>query len=628
MPRFSRIKKIGASLFLLSALLLPVTPAFAATVQFSCWCQDATSLTCNHHLVDSRIEQTDTSWTAAGIGLLAGPVGVVIGGASYGVDALLERSQFASRRATISGLCIDRCRADGGKRAINFDTSYREDRCQACAADSASSCTEAQGARAWSATHATSSRAVLPQCPTEVTSVFPIQLGVKIGGVGEVNGLAEYINLAYRYLVTVVLTVAIIMVVWGGFKYLLGASMSSIQSGKETIKDALIGMMLVLGAYMILSTVNPATTVLKLPSIERVACKNLDIPPALASDRCNEDSDCASGVHCVQTQFVFRTDLDEVVGSAVRLGSAAGAQTGTYLVGDNWLGNWAGSGIGTLTAAAGAGWYALFNMGGHIKVCSTGEDGAPCNATSNCKPGLLCLRKWNLCTKPAGIARGKPCGDTDVQTGRDSFQQATCVNNSECVKPADTRWFESLAGPDYKTCRGNSQPMLSITGYVNNSSRVPENNACITKNDCAMYESHYLISGPPVRITNIDCIGSEIPRRGKYCYFAIGAQASLLEDDNLDATGRGTIGALSGESFTIRPGETPCVRPGSAVAVTSPRLCDGGSRSAFTCAYCPATGTRTWTYLAPGSEAAKTQIGVCDIKQGEPGSRIGTRCGP
>lgn len=114
-------------------------------------------------------------------------------------------------------------------------------------------------------------------------SITPV-LGVPVPGVtlspatrnnDEVNVpfLAQYINGFYRYGVTIVLIIAIVMVVYGGFRYLVGASLGDIQAGKKIIQDALIGMLVVLGAYMILNTVNPETlnlTVLRLPFVDEM----------------------------------------------------------------------------------------------------------------------------------------------------------------------------------------------------------------------------------------------------------------------------------------------------------------------------------------------------------------------
>jgi hypothetical protein len=71
----------------------------------------------------------------------------------------------------------------------------------------------------------------------------------------------------------VILIVAIIMVVWGGFRYLLGAAeVGNISRAKEIIRDAIAGMLIVIGAFVILQTVNPATTDLRsleLSSVQR-----------------------------------------------------------------------------------------------------------------------------------------------------------------------------------------------------------------------------------------------------------------------------------------------------------------------------------------------------------------------
>lgn len=88
-----------------------------------------------------------------------------------------------------------------------------------------------------------------------------------------ISFLGQYINAIYRYAVTIVLIAAIVMVVYGGFRYLVGASIGDIQAGKKIIIDALMGMLIVLGAYMILNTVNPDTVnfkALSLISVERV----------------------------------------------------------------------------------------------------------------------------------------------------------------------------------------------------------------------------------------------------------------------------------------------------------------------------------------------------------------------
>lgn len=74
--------------------------------------------------------------------------------------------------------------------------------------------------------------------------------------------LAQYIAGLYRYLLGIVVITAAVMIVYGGFKYILAASSSSVKSGKETITDALIGLGIAFGAYAIFATINPGLVAL------------------------------------------------------------------------------------------------------------------------------------------------------------------------------------------------------------------------------------------------------------------------------------------------------------------------------------------------------------------------------
>lgn len=78
-------------------------------------------------------------------------------------------------------------------------------------------------------------------------------------GVLRSSQLAQYIASMYRYGIGISAIAAVIMTVYGGFRYLIGASLGDIKAGKKIIQDAIAGMLIVLGAYLILATVNPAT---------------------------------------------------------------------------------------------------------------------------------------------------------------------------------------------------------------------------------------------------------------------------------------------------------------------------------------------------------------------------------
>ncbi|MFH1621133.1 MAG: pilin [Patescibacteria group bacterium] len=88
--------------------------------------------------------------------------------------------------------------------------------------------------------------------------------------------LAEYIQAVYNYAIGIAIIATAVMIVYGGFRYILGSALSDVTRGKEIIKDALIGLVLVLGMHTILSTINPATTELQSLSLLNVNRDMLD----------------------------------------------------------------------------------------------------------------------------------------------------------------------------------------------------------------------------------------------------------------------------------------------------------------------------------------------------------------
>ena len=75
--------------------------------------------------------------------------------------------------------------------------------------------------------------------------------------------LTQYISAVYNYLIGISVIAAAIMIVFGGFKYIIASSISQVKDGKETIKDAILGLVLIFGAYTIFAVINPAAINLK-----------------------------------------------------------------------------------------------------------------------------------------------------------------------------------------------------------------------------------------------------------------------------------------------------------------------------------------------------------------------------
>lgn len=89
----------------------------------------------------------------------------------------------------------------------------------------------------------------------------------------KVVNVGEFINLAYRFLLWGGVIIAIVMIMIGGFKMVLSAATDKVKGGKDQIRNAVIGLVILLAAGLILQTVNPqllSLTPPKLPMLKTV----------------------------------------------------------------------------------------------------------------------------------------------------------------------------------------------------------------------------------------------------------------------------------------------------------------------------------------------------------------------
>ena len=84
------------------------------------------------------------------------------------------------------------------------------------------------------------------------------------------NFLAVYINGVYSYLIIISITIAVVMVIIGGFQYVLASGSGNVEKGKTRIKNAIVGVVLLLCSYLILRTVNPQLVLLQLVSLQNI----------------------------------------------------------------------------------------------------------------------------------------------------------------------------------------------------------------------------------------------------------------------------------------------------------------------------------------------------------------------
>jgi formylglycine-generating enzyme required for sulfatase activity len=116
------------------------------------------------------------------------------------------------------------------------------------------------------------------------TTSVAMTLGVPIPGVSfpskleiynnsiQVPYLAIYITAFQKYLFGISLVAAALMLVYGGLLYILSGTGAKVRDAKGLIQDALIGLGIILGAYVILANINPNTTTfgaIQVPNVKR-----------------------------------------------------------------------------------------------------------------------------------------------------------------------------------------------------------------------------------------------------------------------------------------------------------------------------------------------------------------------
>ena len=130
-----------------------------------------------------------------------------------------------------------------------------------------------------------------------VTANTPIvNLEVPIGETVQVSGIAQYIQIFYRFTVAAVAIIAATMIMYAGISWLTAAGSSQkIGEAKERITAAISGLILAVLSYAILNTINPQLVSLQSPTIA-VPEVVTSITKALSGSSAAQDT--TSGDYC------------------------------------------------------------------------------------------------------------------------------------------------------------------------------------------------------------------------------------------------------------------------------------------------------------------------------------------
>lgn len=90
--------------------------------------------------------------------------------------------------------------------------------------------------------------------------VYTIEAGgtkdAEVGG----NSLGNFLNTAYNYIVGISIALAVAMIIYGGVQYATADAANKTSKGRDTIESAIVGLLLVLGSFLILNTINSDLT--------------------------------------------------------------------------------------------------------------------------------------------------------------------------------------------------------------------------------------------------------------------------------------------------------------------------------------------------------------------------------
>lgn len=87
------------------------------------------------------------------------------------------------------------------------------------------------------------------------------------------GGFGKYFNFLIKFFIGICAVLAMLMIVYGGIEYMTGEAMSEKADGKGKIVAALMGLLLAVGAYAILNTINPQLLDLGLGQFRTITVK-------------------------------------------------------------------------------------------------------------------------------------------------------------------------------------------------------------------------------------------------------------------------------------------------------------------------------------------------------------------
>lgn len=95
--------------------------------------------------------------------------------------------------------------------------------------------------------------------PIETADQSPLFHGIFSSG-----SLSDFLNRLFITSISIGAILAVIKLMWGGYRYMLSGLWTSKEGAKETLQNAVLGLLILLGAYLILYQINPCILSLEI----------------------------------------------------------------------------------------------------------------------------------------------------------------------------------------------------------------------------------------------------------------------------------------------------------------------------------------------------------------------------
>lgn len=116
-------------------------------------------------------------------------------------------------------------------------------------------------------------------------------LEINIGTIATIRGLPKYINTVYTYALGLGILIGVVTMMFSGFQWMFSGIMSTAGAAKDRMIKAAMGLVILLGAHILLYTINPQLVQLKIPPIMAIRPDVLD---TTKTDKCDPVEDSAN----------------------------------------------------------------------------------------------------------------------------------------------------------------------------------------------------------------------------------------------------------------------------------------------------------------------------------------------